>query len=389
MTDWFEVAGRLSDEISRSAAAYDRDGGFATDHLEVLVEAGYLTMVLAAPDGTDADLSTVCAAQTVLARGCASTALAVNMHLFAIGSRAESTRAGVDGHQRLLDRAAAGQIVGGTFTDTLTRDGTTPVVARPIASGYVIDGRRPFCSLAPVLDLYFGTARVQDSDRTIAFWLPRTTTGLTFEDTWDTMSMRGSGSWDVVLSKVFVPHLMAGEVGVRGPWDRDAERTLAWFVCTVVAVYLGVAEAAVAFTAERVGARGAAAIAAVEAQRLGDVLVDLNTARALLRDVLTRRTTTLLSEADLAVMKSVATNRCIAAVDGCVDLVGGAALYKRIPLERLYRDVRAARMHPPTDDRARSVVVEEHFAARPLTATTFATTAIESAEGTEQDERRP
>jgi len=373
VTNWVEVADHLADELAPSVSELDREGTFAVDHVELLAKAGYLTMCLPAPTGTDADLRAVCRAQTALARGCASTALAVNMHLFATGSRAEGARAGVEGHQPLLDRVGAGAIVGGTFTDTLARDGATPVVARPIDSGYVVTGRRAFCSLAPVLDLYYGTARVgpseasdpsDPSDATIAFWLPRSTRGLSFENTWDTMSMRGSGSWDVVFDDVFVPHLMAAQLGARGGWDRDAERTLAWFVCTIVAVYLGIADAAVACTVDQLRRRPSSRpLSIVETNRLGDAVVAVATARALLDEMLTRRTSSVPTEAALAMMKSVATNQCIAAVDGCVDLVGGAALYRRLPLERLYRDVRAARMHPPSDDRARALAAEELLAA--------------------------
>jgi len=370
VTNWAEVADQLAGELAPSVSELDREGTFAIDHVEALAKAGYLTMCLPAPTGTDADLRAVCRAQTALARGCASTALAVNMHLFATGSRAESARAGVERHQPLLERVGAGAIVGGTFTDTLARDGATPVVARPIDSGYVVTGRRAFCSLAPVLDLYYGTARVgpseasDPSDATIAFWLPRSRRGLSFEDTWDTMSMRGSGSWDVVFDDVFVPHLMATELGARGGWDREAERTLAWFVCTIVAVYLGIADAAVACAVDQLRRRPSSrSLSTIETNRLGDVVVAVATARALLDETLTRRASSIPTEAALAMMKSVATNQCIAAVDGCVDLVGGAALYRRLPLERLYRDVRAARMHPPSDDRARALAAEELLAA--------------------------
>jgi len=367
VTDWAEVAGRMAGEFATAAAEVDREGRFPSQQVVRLAEVGYLTMVLPPPHGTGADLADVCHAQMVLGRGCASTALAVNMHLFAAGSRAESARAGNEGHQPLLDRVGAGQIIGGNFTDTLARDGTTPVIAHPIDAGYVLVGRRPFCSLAPALDLYYGTARVEGTDKTIAFWLPRSTERLTFENTWDTMSMRGSGSWDVVFTNVFVPHLMAADIGALDHWDREAETTLAWFLCTIASVYLGIADAASSFVADRMvqqRSRSAASADASAVGRLGEVLVHIATARALLNDVLTRRTTSVPTEADLAVMKSEATNRCIAAVDGCVDLVGGAALYRRLPLERLYRDVRAARMHPPSDEKAKRLVAEEFLATR-------------------------
>lgn len=102
--------------------------------------------------------------------------------------------------------------------------------------------------------------------------------------------MRGTGSWDVVFDDVFVPELMA-QVGTPWEqWDRGTERMLSWFACTVAAVYLGIADAA--------------------------------------------------------------TNAAVAAVDRCFRMVGGSAVYRRLPIERMFRDVQAGPLHPPTNDLA-------------------------------------
>src|SRR5438445_3478117 len=206
--------------------------------------------------GGGADLESVCRAQSVLAGGCASTALAANMHLFGIGTAAEAFADGEAEARILLELAASRLVIGGSFTDAATglnvRTSATP--ARRVEGGYVVSGRKSFCSLAPVLDLFYGTAQVVDNGPLLVFGLPRETKGLRFEDTWDTMSMRGTGSWDVIFDDVFVPAPMAREATFTD-WQRPNERMFAWFSFTVASVYLGIARAAQSFTRDYVSSR--------------------------------------------------------------------------------------------------------------------------------------
>ena len=53
------------------------------------------------------------------------------------------------------------------------------------------------------------------------------------------------------------------------------------------------------------------------------------------------------------------TNHAIEAVDHCLRVVGGAGLTRALPLERLYRDVRAGLSHPPSDDEALTALAQE------------------------------
>jgi alkylation response protein AidB-like acyl-CoA dehydrogenase len=45
--------------------------------------------------------------------------------------------------------------------------------------------------------------------------------------------------------------------------------------------------------------------------------------------------------------KQIVTEQAIAVVDKAVALSGGSAYFRKSPLERLARDVRASRFHPP------------------------------------------
>ncbi|MBK0868897.1 acyl-CoA/acyl-ACP dehydrogenase [Saccharopolyspora sp. HNM0986] len=364
MTDWTEVATGLAAEFAETAAETDRSGQFPVRNIERMKEVGYLT--IAVPEqfgGGGADLATVAACQRILAGGCASTALAVNMHVFGLGSAAEGWYAGDRGAEQLFRMVAGGTIVGGSLTDAATglnvRTSATP--AKPVDGGYVISGRKSFCSLAPVLNFFWGTAADTETGNLLLFGLNRETPGLNFVDTWDTMAMRGTGSWDVVFDDVFVPHAAVQQDLAANDeelvWDAARERGFSWFAFTIASIYLGLARTAVRFSYDRVTSRtvtGASLpMARQPAQVYGAAEIELllRPAEALVADGLHRRAETgLLSPADLNTIKHVAVNAADEAVDRCIRMVGGQGIFRKLPLERYYRDVRAGQFHPPNND---------------------------------------
>lgn len=364
MTDWTEVATGLAAEFAETAAETDRSGQFPVRNIERMKEVGYLT--IAVPEqfgGGGADLATVAACQRILAGGCASTALAVNMHVFGLGSAAEGWYAGDRGAEQLFQMVAGGTIVGGSLTDAATglnvRTSATP--AKPVDGGYVISGRKSFCSLAPVLNFFWGTAADTETGNLLLFGLNRDTPGLNFVDTWDTMAMRGTGSWDVVFDDVFVPHAAVQQDLAANDeelvWDAARERGFSWFAFTIASIYLGLARTAVRFSYDRVTSRtvtGASLpMARQPAQVYGAAEIELllRPAEALVADGLHRRAETgVLSPADLNTIKHVAVNAADEAVDRCIRMVGGQGIFRKLPLERYYRDVRAGQFHPPNND---------------------------------------
>jgi alkylation response protein AidB-like acyl-CoA dehydrogenase len=356
-----DLAADLAIEFAARAGEVDREGRFPHENIEALKAAGYLTAPIPAElGGAGADLETMCRAQAVLAGGCASTALATNMHLFGLGAAAESLEDGQDEARMVLQLAGSGIVIGGSFTDAATglnvRASSTP--AERVEGGYVIRGRKAFCSLAPALDVFYGTAGLTDGSGLLLFAIGRDAPGLSFVDTWDTMAMRGTGSWDVVFDDVFVPEFMA-QVGTPwDEWDRRSERMLAWFACTVAAVYLGIAEAAAAFTASYLANRTLGGMQYPLARQpgiifgAGEVDALIRPARALLYDTIRRRRDQVLPAAEIVAVKYCVTNAAVAAVDRCFRMVGGSGLYRRLPVERMFRDVQAGPLHPPTNDLA-------------------------------------
>jgi len=252
-------------------------------------------------------------------------------------------------------------IVGGSITDAATglnvRTSSTP--ARKVDGGWIISGRKSFCSLAPVLDFFWGTASEEGVGGLLLFGLPRATEGLEFVDSWDTMSMRGTGSWDVIFHEVFVPDFaMQGNRGAQATaeWGPMTERPFAWFVFTVASIYLAAARSATTFAYDYVNKRKPGTTLPQSRQpgtifNAGEIELLLRPAEALVRDGIARRQAgEVLSSAHLGVIKYTAVNNAAAAVDRCFRMVGGHGLFRKLPLERIYRDVRAGQFHPPSND---------------------------------------
>ncbi len=355
------LAEELAGELATRAADVDRDGRFPTENIELLRDRGYMKLPVPVElGGGGVDLETMCHAQRVLASGCASTALAVNMHLFGLGAAAEALTDGQLEARMVLQLAGQGIVIGGSFTDAATglnvRASSTP--AERVDGGYRINGRKAFCSLAPALDVFYGTAGLTDGSGLLLFAIGRDAPGLSFIDSWDTMSMRGTGSWDVVFDNVFVPEIM-GQVGAPWEvWDRRSEAMLSWFVCTLSAVYLGLAEAAARFAFGHVATRKLTGMNHPLARQpgmifaAGEVDAQLRAARATLFDTVRRRRDQVLPPAEVVAVKYVVTNAAVAVVERCFRMVGGSAIYRRLPLERMFRDVQAGPLHPPTNDLA-------------------------------------
>lgn len=377
--DVISLAEELAEEFAARAGEVDRSGRFPTENIDRMRETGYLK--LAVPEelgGFGADLETVCTTQGIIAGGCASTALASNMHIFGIGSASEGWNAGDRSGQPIFEMVASGVIVGGSLTDAATglnvRSSSTP--AEKVDGGYRITGRKSFCSLAPVLDFFWGTAGDTETGALILFGLPRDTPGLSFVDSWDTMAMRGTGSWDVVFDDVFVPDI-AVQTTPSDPservWEGGAERAFSWFAFTISSMYLAVARKAAEFAYDYVTGRtvtGASAPMAHQPAQVfsaSEVELLLRPAEALVRDGIRRRKEgEVLTPEQINTIKYVSVNNAEAAVDRCLRMVGGHGIYRKLPLERYYRDVRAGQFHPPSNDVALETIGKAVLGIDPL-----------------------
>jgi alkylation response protein AidB-like acyl-CoA dehydrogenase len=359
-----ELAGRLADRFAERAAEHDRDASFPFENYEDMREAGYLGLTV--PEelgGRGATLLELILAQERLAMGDGSTALAVNMHVSPIGQLASLWRSTRD--DRLADvlrRAADGTLV---YASMSAEPGdpillTSSTVATKVAGGYRVSGKKIFGTESAVCTEFSTRARYDDPERgpqVLFFRVPRDVEGMTVKQTWDTMGMRATQSNDFTLEDVFVPDDAVFHAYPEGHFDAVMLKTVwGWAMPTFGAVYLGIGAGALAFAREQVLARTREDDPQVQ-HLFAEMEILLETARA----VLFRHADEMESGAlytDLPVQeglaravlaKYVTTNNAVAIVDRALHAVGGAGYYRRFPLERMYRDVRAGPIMPYND----------------------------------------
>lgn len=366
--DWAGGARRLAAQFAARAEAHDREGSFPAENFAELREAGFLALTVPrAFGGFEVPLRTFLAVQEELAAGDGSTALALNMHLIRFGAERESPtyeahwfetlcRGAVE-HGWLCNTAATeeglGSPAGGGIPET---------VATPVEGGYLLSGRKTFTTMAPLLHFFITLAALPlpgDERPALAnFMVYRNDPGVRIEETWDSLGMRATGSHDLVLERVFLPaeRLM----NRRGPEIRSGSG-YAWFALGVSATTIGVARAArdfaVAFARTRTpNTQQTIAQFPGVRSRIARIDLLLQRSRALVNDAAAAweaGTAPGMKPLDrVAVAKVETLNACIEAVDLAMRVVGGVSLLKKHPIERYYRDVRAALHNPPLEDRA-------------------------------------
>lgn len=363
------LADRLAIVAADQAGVHDREGSFPHDTFAALRDAGYLSLTV--PErfgGRGATPLEVMLAQERLARGSGSVALGATMHLGIIGGLEESRQwpaelrekvfRDVVEHGALINSAASERDLGspsrgGMFQTTAARDG----------DGWRINGRKTWTTMSPGLSYAIVLLTIQDEDEPSRgqFLVPMDSDGVIREENWDNLSMRSSGSNDVVFDNVFVPN----EFRLPQPKGLPGSKGSDWSLLGS-AVYLGIGQAArdfaVAFAKDRVPSGLGTPIAELQTvqHRIAHIEILLAQARSLLYG--TAETWAEQPESresiawQMAAAKYAATNNAIAVTDQALRVVGSAGLQRTLPLERYFRDVRAGLGNPPVDDVALTLI---------------------------------
>jgi acyl-CoA dehydrogenase len=365
MSTMTEVAENIREDFDKRAGDADLAGELQHENYEEMAEAGYLRgLVPTELGGLGADLTEFAGAQRTLAWGCASTALAVNMHHFQVGPGAEAFRA-TGANEALLRKVAdEGFVLGSTGAEAIVAGNwDTPTTATPDGEDYIITGRKFFFSQSHMVDVVRVNARDVATGEILIVAVPMGAPGVSILDTWDTLGMRATASNDLVLEDVRVP---ASAVGVRLPakapaWHPGFAKVITWFLSGMTAVYLGIADRArdTALEAIDSGSTSRDRDPVLTDMLIGELEIAHLTASSTLESGIDRVLAADGPDEALGhaiAMKEASTHASVAVVDRAVDILGGRAFHRRSVLERLARDIRAARHHPPAAPVAQQMI---------------------------------
>lgn len=368
-----QLAEALAVKVAPQAAGHDREGSFPFESLAAVKASGYLTAPIPEHLGGlgVSSLHDILVASSRLARGDAGLALGVNMHLVLVSSLARRWHAAVAaGNDRrvkafggTLEEIARDALVLGTAISEPGQDLTRPATrARRTDDGWVVSGRKVFCTMSPAADVLFTAVTYLDGEGRETYgyaMVPAATPGVVVHDDWDALGMRSSGSNSVSFDNV---RLRASALRGGFPAGSAAgyvERNIDGGLFHA-AVALGVAEGAHADAAAAVGRRPGPpdgrtrTLAAESAIELAACRAILARAGTLLDEDLAPESanpTALFAEAQAA--KTFVGEAAVRVVDRALALSGGAGYLNGSPLARAYRDVRAtAFMHPLGSNRA-------------------------------------
>lgn len=356
-------ADELAGLFAARASSYDREGAFPFDNFADMRARDYFKLTVPAEyGGEEASLYEMVLSQDHLARGDGSTALAVGWHLGQI-MQLRLSRAWPEPlfasfcESVLKDGALINHLASERATGSPSRGGKPETTATRTEGGWLINGRKTYSTLSPILKHFTLWATIDGEDRTGDF-LVRVGPGVTIEETWDTLGMRGTGSHDLILDNVFVPDGETLEGALIAPKPRVAD--VDGVLLHIPACYIGIAHAARDFAIRFARSHrpnslpGPIADLPLIQKQIGEIEAELITARALLYSMADRWDRDPAGRAalkqELGLVKYVATNHAIKIVDLAMRIVGGASLSRALPLERMYRDVRAGLHNPPMDD---------------------------------------
>ena len=198
----------------------------------------------------------------------------------------------------------------------------------------------------------------------VNYMVPAGTPGLKPLGDWDTMGMRATGSQSIQLDNMFVPDEHVWEIRTPGVFDNFLVKLMFYgWLGAIVICYVGIAGAMRDFAVNWAGQRirypnprpvafepgTQAAVARIDA--------DLTSARTLLYNV----AQAYESEGNWTLedmlmrggkVKYVASRNVVRIAHDAMYLIGGLSYFKKLPFERMYRDVISMPFHPRSFDDA-------------------------------------
>jgi len=239
-------------------------------------------------------------------------------------------------------------------------------VAEEAQGGWVLNGAKTYISNGGIADYYVVFARTGEAPGAkgiSAFIVDRGTPGLDDSERIDVIAPHPLATLRFAAARLPASALL----GERGRGFAEAMATLDVFRTTVGAAALGFARRALDEATRRALTRrlagGTLADNPVTQSKLAEMVLDCETSALLvyraawLRDVMGRR-----NSREAALAKLHATDSAQNVIDKAVQLFGGLGVTRGVPVERLYREIRALRIYEGASEVQKLVIARAHLA---------------------------
>jgi acyl-CoA dehydrogenase len=346
--DWVGVADALGRRFAERAAVHDAEDRFVQQNYDDLeAHRVFGAGVPAELGGGGASQAELAEMLTTFARFCGSTALALAMHTHLVAAAAWRWRRQQRADEGLLRQVAEDQVVlvtsGGA--DWLAGSGR----AEPAEGGFRVSGRKVFVSGAPAGRLLLTTAVLDGpggEPTVLHLGVPADSPGVRVLDTWYALGMRGTGSHEVALEGVFVPAAAVAVQRPAGRWSPPMHLVTMVALPLIYAVYVGIAEAARDLAVASAARRRRDPDLAILVGEMENALTAARLAQASMVEIAAAADPSPETTSAVSVRRTLVAQGAIRTVEKAMEVAGGSAFLRDTGLERLYRDVQAARYHP-------------------------------------------
>ncbi|MFP5115128.1 acyl-CoA dehydrogenase family protein [Bacillaceae bacterium C204] len=355
-----DLMSSLSKQFLLRAHQIDIDGSFPYANIMDLKNTGYTSLTVPSRyGGKEITLYELIRLQETIAEGDGATALSIGWHMGIIMNLHEKNTWKEHVYKELCEHVKNGALINSAQseprTGSPTRGGRPETTAEKGQNGWIINGRKTFTTMSPVLDFFIVSATIKETAEVANFLIPRTTNGIVIEETWDSIALRGTGSHDLILNHCVVPddHLVE-EFGSAG------KKANGWLL-HIPACYLGIAKAAQRYAIQFAKEYSPNSIVGTiidlpnVQQKLGEIELKIMQSEYFLYGVAKQWDSSNENGREdmitsLGAAKLTVTNLAIEIVDLAMRIVGAKSLSLSNPLQRYYRDVRAGLHNPPMDD---------------------------------------
>lgn len=373
--NWLDQLESLRETIEQSAKEHDEGAYFPKQNIESLVKLGYTTLSLPVEyGGGGQSVKDMVLFQETLGSMDGATALSIGWHQGVVGEIYEKKLWNEKQLQFFAEEIKNGALVNRAVseaqTGSPTRGGKPGTTATRSGDHWVINGRKTFTTMSPALTYFLVGVWIEEKEAMGFFLIHRDTKGVSIEETWDVVGMRGTESHDLILDHVEVPDDMLVEVqkGPRGgslnPW-----------IAHIPSCYLGIAQAARDYAVQYAITHSPNSISGTISELpnvqtlIGEIDLLLKQARHVIYS-----TTTLYQQPEkrellineFGAVKHTVVNDSLQVVDKAMRLVGAKSLSLSCPLQRYYRDIRAGLHNPPMDDMTISKIAKQAIEEKKL-----------------------